>query len=258
MAGEISFHALERQGWSRESVALGYHKHLSEVTAQTIGLLLDAARVKAGTRVLDVACGAGYAAGAAAERGATGVDFSPIKVALAAKMHPALTFREADAAALPFDEGEYQAVVSNFGVPHFTDAVAFLREARRVLRPKGRVAFTAWADHGPKLSFGVIYAAVQKYGRPDVPLPAGPNFFLFGDAAHSERTLLEAGFDAVAVTPAPLTWRMTSPDDFLEAATKGGVRAAALLAAQSPEALAAIRDAMRERSPRPSATRAQW
>ena len=135
-----SFHAFERQGWSRESVALAYHKHFSEVTAQAIGLLLDAARVKAGARVLDVACGAGYAAAAAAKRGAlaTGVDFSPAQVALAAKMHPALTFREADAAALPFGEREYQAVVCNFGVPHFPSAAAFLREAGRVLSVHSR------------------------------------------------------------------------------------------------------------------------
>lgn len=57
-----SFRDFEHQGWQTDSTAAGYHKHFSSVTTQAIELLLDAARIRAGMRVLDVATGAGYAA----------------------------------------------------------------------------------------------------------------------------------------------------------------------------------------------------
>lgn len=243
-----TFHEFERRGWSAESVVLGYHDSFSGITTQAVAPLLDAAAAKPGGKVLDVACGAGYAAAAAAERGcsATGVDFSPTQVALAARLHPTLVFCEGDASALPFGADEFDAVVSNFGIPHFPDPQAFLREAFRVLRRGGRVAVSAWTNPDPRLGFGVLYAAVQKHGRVDVPIPTGPNFFPFGDTAQCERALLEAGFTPIAITTPPVIYRMATPETFLDAAMKGTVRGAALLAAQRPEALAAIRGAMRE------------
>src|SRR3954468_19098430 len=82
---DTSFRDFEHQGWSAQEVAAGYHDYLSPVTTQAIRALLDAARVGRGTRLLDVATGAGYAAAAAAERGAVvvGVDFSATQLALA-------------------------------------------------------------------------------------------------------------------------------------------------------------------------------
>jgi hypothetical protein len=80
----------------------------------------------------------------------------------------------------------------------------------------------------------------------DVSLPPGPNFFLFSDPAQCERSLQAAGFRSAAVTKVPQVWRVASPDAPFEAVMRGTVRAAALLRAQTPEALAAIRDAIRK------------
>jgi len=73
-----SFRAFERAGWEDSGVVAKYHGHLSDLTNQSIDVLLEAAAVRTGSRVLDVATGAGYVAGAAAKRGAevTGIDFS--------------------------------------------------------------------------------------------------------------------------------------------------------------------------------------
>jgi hypothetical protein len=80
----------------------------------------------------------------------------------------------------------------------------------------------------------------------DVPLPPGPNFFLFGDPAQCECSLQAAGFRSVSVIKVPQVWRVTSPDAPLDIILKGTVRVGALLRAQTPEALAAIRDAVRQ------------
>jgi hypothetical protein len=80
----------------------------------------------------------------------------------------------------------------------------------------------------------------------DVLLPSGPNFFLFSDPAQCERSLHAAGFRSATVAKVPLIWRVASPDELFETIMNGTVRAAALLRAQTPEALASIRDAARE------------
>jgi ubiquinone/menaquinone biosynthesis C-methylase UbiE len=127
----MPFDEFERRGWGDAGLAIAYHEHLSDLTRQSVGPLLDAARVEAGTRVLDVATGPGYAAAAASARGAvaTGLDLSAELIALARTLHAGVDFVEGDAMALPFEDGTVDAVVSNYGMPHFPDADAFLREA---------------------------------------------------------------------------------------------------------------------------------
>ncbi len=242
-----SFREFEHRGWSDQDLTTGYHDHLSPVTRQVIGTLLEAAAVRHGVRVVDVATGAGYAA-AAAERGAVavGIDFSASQLALARQHNPGVEFRDGDAGALPFPDASFDAVISNFGMPHFPDPDAFLHEALRVLRRGGRIAFSTWAPPQECVGFGIIYGAVQARGRTDVPLPRGPDFFLFSDPDQCERSLRAAGFQSVAITKVPQVWRLSSPDRLLEAILKGTVRASALLQAQAPEALEAIRAEVRE------------
>jgi SAM-dependent methyltransferase len=243
-----SFRDFEQRGWSAQDVAVGYHDYTSPITRQAIEALLDAAKVRHGVRVVDVATGAGYAAAAAVERGApvVGIDFSATQLALARQQYPGIEFREGDASALPFEDGSFDAVISNFGMPHFPDPDVFLREGFRVLRTGGRLAFSTWASLQECIGLGIVYGAVQAHGRMDVPLPPGPNFFLFSDPAQCERSLRSAGFRSVTVDKVPQVWRIPSPDVLFEAVMKGTVRAAALLRAQTPEALAAIRQAIQE------------
>jgi SAM-dependent methyltransferase len=245
---DTTFREFEHQGWSAEDLAVGYHDYLSPVTTQAIGALLDAAGIGRAMRVVDVATGAGYAAAAASERGAdvVGVDFSATQLTLARRQYPDLEFREGDAGALPFPDGSVDGVISNFGMPHFPEPDAFLHEAFRILRSGGRLAFSTWASPQECVGLGIIYGAVQAHGRMDVPLPPGPNFFLFSDPAQCERSLHAAGFRSVAVAKVPQVWHMGSPDVLFEAIIRGTVRAAALLQAQTPEALRSIRDEVRE------------
>ena len=163
---------------AHERVAGGYHDFFEPMTGGAIMALLDAARVRAGCRVLDVASGPGGVAAAAAERGASrviGADLSSRMVALAATLHPGVEFREADAEALPFDAGAFDAVVSNFGVGHFPSPERTMAEFVRVLAGGGMAAVTWWELPARNRVNGVFFDAVSQAGAPPPPgLPAGP------------------------------------------------------------------------------------
>ena len=75
----------------------------------------------------------------------------------------------------------------------------------------------------------------------DAPIPSGPPFFRFSDESESRRALLEAGFAAPQFRKIPQTWRLHSPQDLWEFMLGGTVRTGALLRAQAPQALQAIR-----------------
>ena len=241
-----AFHAFEQTGWQRS--AGFYADAFGALTAQTAGPMLDAVGASQGTRLLDVASGPGFIAGAAASRGAAivGLDFSAAMVAEARRRLPALTFQEGDAQALPFDAASFDAVVMNFGLLHLARPDAALAEAHRVLCAGGRYALTVWAGPERAVGFGMVLRAVETFGNKHVPLPEGPPFFRFSDAAERRRTLEAVGFTNVEVRELPLTWRVTSADAVFEALSRGGVRTAAVLRAQTPEALEAIRIAVRK------------
>jgi SAM-dependent methyltransferase len=242
-----SFHDFEQIGWQR--AADRYGDAFGGLTRQTIPSLLKAVGVNAGTRLLDVASGPGYVAAAAAEAGATviGVDFSSEMVGLAARLYPGLRFQEGDAESLAFADASFDAVAINFGVLHLAQPDAALAEACRVLVAGGRCAFTVWAKPEVSVGFGIVLGAIETHGRTDVALPEGPPFFRFSDPDEAARSLVAAGFVDPLVEQIPLVWRVDSAEVIYNAFVEGAVRTAALLKAQTPEALTAIRGAIAER-----------
>src|SRR5207244_9431804 len=106
-----AFAKFEHEGWQR--VAGKYDSVWASSTRQFIPPLLDAAEVTGSMVVLDVGCGPGYVAGAAAERSATsrGLDFSREMVAIAQKKFPHIEFQERDAQNLSLpDDTVYRAL----------------------------------------------------------------------------------------------------------------------------------------------------
>lgn len=236
-----AFGAFEHRGW--QQAASAYQAAFEGLTAQAAEELLDAADVKEGTRLLDVASGPGHVAGLAASRGArvTGSDFSPAMLAIARAKHPEVEFRVADAEALPFEDGSFDAVTMAFLLGHLGHPDRALEEARRVLRPGGRLAASWWQPFDRAVPFGFVLDAVRELGRVDVALPEGPPFDRFADPDQLAGALVRSGFDDVRLSPHPMTWRLASGEDVFEAYLNGTVRTAGLLRGQSPEALAGIR-----------------
>src|SRR2546421_4403743 len=113
-----AFRKFEHTGW--QEIASRYHGGFAAVTTQSVVAVLDAAHVANAARVLDVACGPGYAAAEAAARGAiaVGVDFSSEMVEEARGRFPGIKFEEGDAEQLSFADSSFDAVVLNFGMLH--------------------------------------------------------------------------------------------------------------------------------------------
>lgn len=248
MTPDQSFGYFELAGWEDESTSAEYDRRLSLVTTQSIEALLDDAHLRSGHRLLDIATGAGYVAAAAARRGAqpVGLDFSATQVRLARARYPTIRFEQADAEALPFDAGTFETVVIAFGLCHLPNPDLGLREAFRVLKPGGRVAFSVWDMPERSVGMGALYAAIRAHGSMDVGLPTGPNFFLFSRPEQSTKALLAAGFDSPTFRQVPQVWRHSDPDQLFAMMATGTVRVAATLGAQSSQAREAIREAVRE------------
>lgn len=241
-----AFHEFEHEGW--QEVAARYHDGFASVTTQSVIPLLDAAGVAKGVRVLDVACGPGYAAEAAVARGASavGIDFSSGMVEEARRRYPSVEFREGDAEQLPLPDSSFDAVILNYGMLHLARPELALSEAHRVLRPGGRLAFTVWDTPDKAIGFGIILGAIQKHGDMNVPIPPGPPFFRFSDPEESKRALLAAGFSNPMIAHVNQVWRLPSADALFEIFYNASVRNAALLRAQKPDVLETIRNEIRE------------
>ena len=168
--------AFEHAGWQR--AAARYNDTFAPATAPFVTPLLEAAGLSAGQRVLDIACGPGHVAAAAARRGAVaqGLDFSAAMVAIARNTYPAIAVIEGDAEDLPYADGAFDAVVSGFGIHHVPRPEAALAECRRVLTPGGRVAFTVWAAPAANMAWSLVFDAVARCGNrtaADAPPPGG-------------------------------------------------------------------------------------
>ena len=113
------------------------------------GPVVEAALISSGDRVLDVACGTGVLAIAAAEQvgpdgEVVGLDINEGMLAVAGKKSDVVEWRHGRAEALPFEEGHFDAVVSQFGLMFFEDKQKAVNEMVRVLKPGGQLAVAVW------------------------------------------------------------------------------------------------------------------
>jgi SAM-dependent methyltransferase len=138
----------------------------------TSELLCEAVDLRAGQRVLDVACGSGNAALAAARRfcPVVGVDYVPALLERARQRAKAegleATFQEGDAEELPFPDASFDVVLSACGAMFAPDQERTAAELLRVCRPGGRIGMVNWVPDG---YVGELFRTIGRY----LPPPPG-------------------------------------------------------------------------------------
>jgi SAM-dependent methyltransferase len=173
--GAQEFKAFEAAGWSRRAGTYG--RVSGAVTARFVEPLLEAARVGAGMRVLDVATGPGHVAAAAAARGAVpvGVDIAEGMLAVARRDHPQLDFRPGDAEALPFADFSFRRRCGRVRAEPSAPPGGRGAELARVLAAGGRLALSVWDVPQRSRFIGLVRDAVARAGEvPPRSRPAGP------------------------------------------------------------------------------------
>jgi ubiquinone/menaquinone biosynthesis C-methylase UbiE len=185
-------------------------------TLQIVGeMLAEAADVRAGERVLDVAAGNGNATLAAARRFAhvTSSDYVPSLLEKGAQRAAAegldVTFEVADAEELPFADRSFDVVLSTFGAMFTPDHVRPAREMLRVTRPGGRIGLANWTPDG---FIGHLFRVVGTYLPPPTGLQSPA---LWGTEPHIVE-LFGAQADAIRTERKQFNFRYRSPAHWIQ------------------------------------------
>lgn len=198
-----------------------YQQHFVPAIGQPLATdLVDAAGIRAGQRVLDVACGTGVVTRRAAERVGPGghvagadINAAMLDVArsLSAGSQPPIAWFETAAEAMPLPDASFDVVLCQLGLQFMRDKQAAVSEMRRVLVPGGQVFISV-----PKLMpfFDVMHQAIARHIDPATAAFVHLVFSL-GDRAALERLLEHAGFGDVTVRPATKELHLAAAADFL-------------------------------------------
>jgi SAM-dependent methyltransferase len=213
----IQYKETTRRQW--EDAAEAWHRWgptLEEWLGPATERMLDLAGVRAGSRVIDVAAGAGGQTLAAAARVAPdgrvlATDISPAILAYAADeaRRAGLTnveTQEVDGETLDVEEAGFDAVISRVGLIYFPDRQGALTGMRRALRPGGRVAAIVYSTPERNEFFSIPVSIIRRRAALPPPAPGQPGPFSLGLPGVIEEELARAGFRDVTVEPvaAPL------------------------------------------------------
>jgi SAM-dependent methyltransferase len=186
-----TFKAAQKVGWA-------YFAPLAAHTTSVAARLVKHAKVRAGQRALDVACGTGVVAVTAARAGAVvaGLDLTPALLERARENAQIagvkIDWREGDAEKLPFDNGAFDVVLSQFGHIFAPRPEVATAEMLRVLKPGGTIAFATWP---PELLTGRLFAITARYAPPPPPGVLAPT--LWGDPGVVSQRLGQSVHDVV-------------------------------------------------------------
>jgi ubiquinone/menaquinone biosynthesis C-methylase UbiE len=178
-------------------------------------LMCEAAQLRAGDKVLDVACGSGNVALSAARRNceATGIDYVPALIArarerAAAERLPA-RFEVGDCEQIPFPDASFDAVLSVFGCMFAPDQERAAAELLRVCRPGGRIGMANWTPEG---FWGQAFGLTARYRPP----PPGLRSAIEWGTERRLRELFGGAVQSMHVTPRSALFRFRSAAHWIE------------------------------------------
>ncbi len=199
--------------------------HVNALFRQWAQPVLDAAAVTSGSRVLDVACGTGVVAREALARvgpagSVVGLDIGPGMLTVAETIEPAVTWTVGDAGQLPFDDGEFDAVVSQFGLMFFPDRVQAISEMLRCAKAGTRVTVAVWESLERSEAYPISVDLLHRRAGPAAAEALRAPFAL-GDTAELRTLFEEAGASRVSIDTQHGTARFPSVRSMVEADLRG-------------------------------------
>jgi SAM-dependent methyltransferase len=203
---------LQQRTWSEGDFAM-----VANVVVYAAETLAESLRILPGEKVLDVACGSGNAALAAARRAwgnTTGLDFVPALLERARERAAAerleIEFVEGDAQDLPFEDASFDVTTSVYGVMFAPDQEKAAAELLRVTKPGGRIGLASWCPDGGLLG---LFAAVLKHTGGPPPGMVPP--VLWGTEERVQE-LVGDGVSEIRFRRLPSRQPFFSPDHYIE------------------------------------------
>jgi SAM-dependent methyltransferase len=210
---------------TREQAAAYEELFVPALFAQWAPMMADLAEIREGDRVLDVACGTGVAARAAADRlGASGsvvgLDLNPAMLEIAARTRGDIEWREGDVSELPFGEESFDAVLCQSAVFFFPDVDRAFSEMARVVRRGGVVAIQTYAALADQPAFRDFDAIVRRIARGEA-LDLLDTYWSMGDLPALCAALNRAGLGIVETRTTMGTVRYGTVENLVETEIKG-------------------------------------
>lgn len=208
--------------------------------------MLTMANVRTGSRVLDVAAGAGGQSMVTARRvGASGyvlaTDISPNILAYAAEEAAKagltnLETRVLDGENLDVEPGTFDAVISRVGLIYFPDQHKALTAMYRALKPGGLVAAIVFSTPEKNKYFSIPVSIVRRRAQLPAPLPGHPGAYSLGSPGVLEAAYKKAGFSDIQIRVVPTPLRMASAAEYVRFARESFGALHQMLASISTEA----------------------
>ena len=187
--------------------------------------IVQAADIRRGQSVLDVACGTGVLAREAAPVtgnpcNVTGLDRNDGMLAVAERRAPDINWQRGVAEMLPFADRSFDRVFSQFGLMFFDDRGAALREMRRMMKPSGRMQVAVWhsLDRTPGYA-AMVNLLYLLFGAPAADALRVP--FLLGDSNTLRETFARAGLMDAQLRMINVTARFPSLEAWVRTDVRG-------------------------------------
>jgi cyclopropane fatty-acyl-phospholipid synthase-like methyltransferase len=217
----VAYKRTTREQW--QTAAEPWHRWgptLEDWLGEATGLMLDMAGVGPGSRVLDVAAGAGGQSLAAARRVgpdgsvlATDISENILDYAEQAATRAGLTniaTRVMDGESLEVEEGFFDAVISRVGFIYFPNQEAAFAGMRRALKPGGRLAGVVYSTPEANRFFSIPVSVIRRRAGLPAPAPGQPGPFSLGGLGVIEDLYARSGFFDMEIRRVPAPLRMMS------------------------------------------------